>query len=277
MAIPSFKTMLREASLLLLSVVTGSYLVLIGMGIFQSDKLIFARGPSSYTDAPELLKLDIPGVGSIAALYLENPNAQFTLLLSHGNAEDLGRIRAWCDYLKLSGFSVLAYDYEGYGTSDGTPTEAAANRDELAVYDYLKTTLRISPNHIIAMGKSLGSGPATYLASKEPVAGLVLQSPYTSTFRVMTHYRILPFDKFANYRIIDRVQCPILIIHGTADSMIPIWHGEELYKLANEPKFHLWVDGANHNDLEEVAGERYAQTLQQFALELAKRQAKSQG
>jgi fermentation-respiration switch protein FrsA (DUF1100 family) len=82
---------------------------------------------------------------------------------------------------------------------------------------------------------------------------------------VLTHVSILPFDKFPNYKNIHRVHCPVLIIHGTVDRVINIWHDKELYALANEPKSCLWVNGADHNDLEEVSGTRYTKTLQEFA------------
>ena len=99
-------------------------------------------------------------------------------------------------------------------------------------------------------------------------AGLILQSPFTSTFRVFTHIAILPIDKFPNYKNIGNVHCPVLIIHGTVDSVIPVWHGKELYELANEPKSFLWVNGVNHNDVEKVAGETYIKMLQAFAASL---------
>jgi fermentation-respiration switch protein FrsA (DUF1100 family) len=244
------------------------YVSLLAIGCFLSDRIIFQPRPSSYRDGPEFLKLKAEDGNTITAVYVHNPTAKFTILLSHGNAEDLGDDRDWHEQLREAGFSVFAYDYEGYGTSEGTPTEGRAYQDEMAAYSYLVATLKTPPDRIIAFGKSVGTGPATYIAAREPVAGLILQSPFTSTFRVMTHFAILPVDRFPNYKIIRTVHCPVLIIHGTVDSVIPFWHGKELYELANEPKSYLWVDGANHNDLEVVAGDRYIKALQAFATSL---------
>ena len=244
------------------------YAVLLAFGIFGSDRFIFPRSRSSDKDTAELLKLTTANGNKITALYFHNPTAQFTLLVSHGNAEDLGECRDWLEHLRRAGFNVLGYDYEGYGTSEGAPSEKRTYQDERAAYDYLVTNLRTPPDRVIALGRSLGTGPAVYLAATEPVAGLILQSAFTSTFRVLTRIPILPFDKFPNYRAIRRVHCPVLIIHGTVDSVIAIWHGKELYRLANEPKSYLWVDGANHNDLEDVAGNRYRKALQSFAASL---------
>src|SRR5437773_6995911 len=93
-----------------------------------------------------------------------------------------------------------------------------------------------------------------HIAAIRPVAALILQSPFVSVFRVLTRIPLLPFDKFPNYKNIAHVHRPVLIIHGAADSIIGVWHGQKLYDLANEPKSHFWVEGADHNDLETVAG-----------------------
>lgn len=252
----------------LVRIAVAAYVALVGVAAFLSNRLIFQPHPSSYKDLPEFLKIPTENGPKITALYLPNPSASFTLLVSHGNAEDLGDCRVWYKELRAAGFSVFAYDYEGYGTSEGSPTEKGAQQDENAAYDYLVTRLKTRPDRVIILGRSVGSGPAVYIAARRPVAGLILQSAFTSAFRVLTRISILPFDKFPNYKEIRKVRCPVLIIHGTADSVIGIWHGKELYQLANEPKSHLWVNGAEHNDLEAVAGESYTNALQAFAASL---------
>jgi fermentation-respiration switch protein FrsA (DUF1100 family) len=241
------------------------YLSLVVIGCFLSDRLIFQPHPSSYRDTSELLKLTTENGNRITAIYLSNPGAKFTLLISHGNAEDLGDDREWYEQLRSAGFNVIAYDYEGYGTSEGAPSEKHAYQDEMAVYSYLLTTAKTPADRVILLGRSVGSGPAVYLAAQRRVAGLILQSPFTSAFRVLTRVPILPFDRFPNYKDIGSVHCPVLIIHGTNDSVIGIWHAKELYELANEPKSYLWVRGADHNDLEDVAGKTYLEKIQTFA------------
>jgi fermentation-respiration switch protein FrsA (DUF1100 family) len=128
--------------------------------------------------------------------------------------------------------------------------------------------LGFRPDRIIIFGRSVGSGPAVYLASRKPAAALILQSPFVSAFRVVTHIPLLPFDRFPNYKRIGHVRCPVLVIHGSADNVIPFWHGQKIYDLAHEPKDHLWVQGADHNDLDAVAGESYGQALQKFVVSL---------
>src|SRR5215472_16123831 len=251
----------------MLYLVAGLYLAFLILAFF-SDGLIFLPHPSSYKDGPDVLKLTTRTGKKISALYLPNPQAKFTLLVSHGNAEDLGDDRFWLEELQRAGFSVLAYDYEGYGTSEGKPGEQAAYDDENAAYDYLTQTMKITTDRIIIYGRSVGSGPAVHLAARRPAAGLILQSPFVSAFRVLTRVPLLPFDKFPNAKEISNVHCPLLIIHGVNDSVIGLWHGKKLFELANQPKHFVAVEGADHNDLDIVAGATYPKAVQKFAASL---------
>ena len=234
-------------------------------GVFGSNRLIFQAQPSSYKDTREILKLTTSDGVQISATYLPNSKATYTLLYSHGNAEDLGDIQPVLEDLQKTGFAVFAYDYHGYGTSQGISTETNAYRDIDAAYDYLTQKLGVPPNRIIAQGRSVGSGPTVDLASRKPVAGLILESPFVSAFRVLTHYPIFPFDKFRNIAKLSKIHCPVLVIHGKVDRTIPCWHGQKLFECANEPKRCLWMDRANHDNVPYVNPELYAKTLREFA------------
>jgi len=231
---------------------------------FRADSMIFLPQPASYENARDLLKLPVTPTEQISALYLPNPQAKYTLLYIHGNAEDLGDIRPLLDRLHGWGFSVFAYDYRGYGTSDGNPSERNAYQDADAAYAYLTQQLKIPPEQIIVYGRSVGGGSAVDLATRHPVSGLILESTFTSAFRVVVPFPILPFDKFSNLDKLRKVHCPVLVMHGQADQTIPIQHGQRLYEAAREPKMSLWVAEAGHNDLDRVAGERYQRTLVAF-------------
>ena len=243
------------------------YVALLAGAYFFSDSLIFQPQTPSYGHSPDLTTLSSGGK-KISALYLPNPRATFTLLVSHGNAEDLGDIRDWLESLRRAGFSVFAYDYEGYGTSEGKPSESGAYQDESAAYDYLAINIGVPPDRIIILGRSVGSGPAVYIAARRPAAGLVLQSPFVSAFRVLTRVPILPFDKFPNYKRIGHVHCPVLIVHGANDRIIGPWHGRKLFHLANKPKNFLLLEGVNHNDVDMLARGVYNQALASFAASL---------
>jgi abhydrolase domain-containing protein 17 len=242
------------------------YVSLLVFAIFLSESMIFLPHPSSYTDSPEILKIAIANGNKISGLYLPNPTAKFTLLVSHGNAEDLGDDRPWLEDLRRAGFSVFAYDYEGYGTSQGKATEKAVYQDEAAAYDYLAIHLKTPPERIVIYGRSVGTGPATYIAARRPAAGLILQSPFVSAFRVLTRIPLLPFDRFPNGKNIRHVHCPVLIMHSHGDRVIGFWHGQKLFELANEPKEFFWAKNADHNEMELAEG--YMEALQKFSQSL---------
>ena len=232
---------------------------------FFADGKIFLPQPSSYSDTSDILKVTTHDQIQLSAVYLPNPASQYTIVYIHGNAEDLGDIQPVLQQLHQIGFSVFAYDYRGYGTSQGKPSERHAYRDMETVYNYLIQQLGVAPQKIIAFGRSVGGGSAVDLAARQPLAGLIMESSFTSAFRVVLPFPILPFDKFPNLNKIKKVKCPVLIMHGKADEVIPFQHGQKLLAAANEPKLSLWVDEAGHNDLMWVAGEQYAKTLRQFA------------
>ncbi|MEH2239742.1 alpha/beta hydrolase [Nostoc sp.] len=231
---------------------------------FRADSMIFLSQPSSYQDDAGIIKLRSGENTNISATYLLNNKAKYTILYSHGNSEDLGDIKQILEKLHAWGFSVFAYDYRGYGTSQGKPTETHAYEDIDSAYNYLTQNLKIPPERIIVLGRSVGGGSAVNLAMRKPVAGLIIESSFISAFQVIVPFRILPFDKFPNLDNIKKVKCPILVIHGKADDIIPFAHGEKLFNAAISPKLYLWVEKANHNDLFQVAEEKYRQTLQEF-------------
>lgn len=240
------------------------YTFFAGYVFFRADSMIFLPQPASYQDTTEVLKIPVSRTESISALYLPNSQAAYTLLYIHGNAEDLGDVQPVLERLHSWGFSVFAYDYRGYGTSDGTPSEHHAYQDANAAYTYLTQQLKVPAHQIIVYGRSVGGGSATELAAKYSVAGLVLESTFTSAFRVVVPFPLLPFDKFSNLDKLRKVDSPILVMHGQADQTIPIQHGRALYEAAPEPKSSLWVEEAGHDDVIWVAGERQRQALAAF-------------
>ncbi|MEM1168185.1 MAG: alpha/beta hydrolase [Cyanobacteria bacterium P01_H01_bin.35] len=239
--------------------------VLVGLyALFFSDRLIFLPRPSSYQENEDFVKLESSDRVQITGIYLPLPKAKYTILYSHGNAEDLGRILPRLRDLRDIGFNVFSYDYQGYGTSQGQPSVEGAYEDINAAYEYLTQKLGIPANQIIVYGRSVGGGPSVDLASRQPVAGLVIESSFTTAFRVVTRIPIYPFDKFPSIDKIKNVNCPVLVMHGNADLVIPFSQGQQLFATANQPKLSLWVDGAGHNNLLEVAGEEYVKVMGEF-------------
>ncbi len=191
-------------------------------------------------------KIPVAPQAWINAVYLKAPHARSTILYSHGNAVDIRQLYPLLRVFQQHGYAVLAYDYEGYGGSSGKPSVAHTYRDVLAAYRYLRNHYHIPAADIMDYGHSLGTGLAVYLAVHRPVGSVVLQSPFLSIYRVVTHYPIFAFDVYPNLARIKDIHRPILIIHGVKDNVIPFWHGYQLYQQANEPKVFLKLPIGGH-------------------------------
>jgi abhydrolase domain-containing protein 17 len=229
---------------------------------FRADSMIFLPQSATYKDRADILKIPVTAQENLSAIYLPNLKAKYTLVYIHGNAEDLGDILPLMNELKSWGYSVFAYDYRGYGTSDGKPNEHNVYQDADRVYQYLTETLKIPGDRLIIYGRSVGGGSAVDLAARHRVGGLVLQSTFTSAFRVVVSFPILPFDKLTNLKKLRRVTVTVLVMHGTNDQTIPYHHGETLYKAISGPKLSLWVERAGHDDFSEMAGDRLRKSLE---------------
>ena len=243
---------------------TFIYVCVVLFAYFYSDRMIFFPRKPSYEHSSGIIKIHSENGVEISALYLSSPNSEFTILFSHGNAEDLGDIRDFLGIMQIKGYSVFAYDYQGYGTSSGRPSEKNAYKDIDAAYEYLVKQLNVSADRIIAHGRSVGGAVAIDLSSRRKLAGLIVESSFVSAFRAVTRIRVTPFDKFNNIDKIKKVKCPVLMIHGKDDRIIGLWHSEKLFEAANKPKLKFWVDGAGHNNLLSKAGIRYWGIIEEF-------------
>jgi fermentation-respiration switch protein FrsA (DUF1100 family) len=250
--------------------IAACYVAMIPIALSIANHRLFRPQQSSYFEQDaDLLKLTMPNKEKIMALYLPNPLAKFTVLFSHGNMADLGLCLPFAQQLYSQGFSVLMYDYPGYGLSEGTPSEKTVYMSIDTAYQFLTKERGLSPKRIIAYGRSLGGAPTVELGVQRPLGGVILECAFTSAFRIETYFGILPFDKFRNLDKIHKLKCPVLVIHGKIDDTVPFWHGEKLFERAPTPKQHLWIDLAGHSDIEEIAHHEYWQAIHKFKESLA--------
>lgn len=257
--------MTRTAVIRGLLIAFAVYVACAGLARLIAALVVFHPHLSSRRAPAGMQKIQADDGTEIAIVHLPNPRARFTIWFFHGNAEDLGDVEPWLWSLHDAGFAVFAADYPGYGLSGGSPSESSVYASTRAARDYLRLQLNVSPEQTLLYGRSVGGGPAVQLAAEERVGGLILQSTFTSVYRVLTHTRVLPFDMFENERKLARVTCPVLVMHGRRDEVIPFSHGETLYAIANEPKRSLWVPDAAHNDFLAVAGASHWQALRDFS------------
>lgn len=233
-------------------------------------RLVFQPPMSTYARDPNLLWLHTSQGEEIPAFYINRrEGAKYTLLFSHGNAEDLGLIiRYFREVSHILNVNVFSYEYTGYGMSTGQPQEAAVYADIEAAFKYIRDVIRTPWTQVIPYGRSIGTAPSIHLAMNFAVRGLILQSPMVSIYRIPFRLRFtLPGDVFANIDKIAHVCCPVFIIHGTRDEIVPVWHGQRLYEICKKhgTAYEAYVvEGADHNNLEVQAGDAFYDRLQRF-------------
>ncbi|HKE00443.1 MAG TPA: alpha/beta hydrolase, partial [Planctomycetota bacterium] len=192
------------------------------------------------------------------------------LLVFHGNGENVTLDAEWLDGLRREGLAVAAIDYRGYGLSEGAPSESGLIEDGFAALAALRARPEVDANKIVLLGSSLGTGVAVAVASREPVAGVVLQSAFASLRAIAKRQfpwlpSLLlrsPFDSLAR---IGAVRAPILFLHGTNDTLIPIADGRALAAAAPNVSEFVAVEGAGHNDLVALTP-GYGRRIRDFAL-----------
>lgn len=175
------------------------------------------------------------------------------LIYFGGNAEEVSPLALQA--VQLPGISFVVFNYRGYGLSTGEPSERALFDDALAIYDRIASLPQVDAKRIVVMGRSLGSGVATYLASRRPVAAVVLVTPYDSMAAVArTHYPFLltglllrhTFDSVARARTID---APMLALIAGADTIVPPERGAALARAWRGPATPVVLPGAGHNEI----------------------------
>lgn len=181
-----------------------------------------------------------------------------TLVYFHGSAGyHGGRARLVAPYLD-AGYGVLLAGYRGYGDNPGWPSEAGLYEDGRAALDWLDGS-GVAPDRTILYGESLGTGVAVQMAVERPMAGLVLQAPFTSTVDVgedmvpWLPVSAMMTDRYDNLSKIGRISVPLLLIHGEADRIVPVRFGRRLFDAAPDPKTAHFVPEAGHNNLDQFA------------------------
>ncbi|HXJ56364.1 MAG TPA: alpha/beta hydrolase [Verrucomicrobiae bacterium] len=190
------------------------------------------------------------------------------LLLLHGNLGNVSHrlpyYRAWLEL----GVNVFAFDYRGFGCSEGTPSEAGTYLDAQAAVAWLGKK-GFAPSQIVALGKSLGGGIGSELALREPLAGLILQSTFTSIPDVGEElFPWLPVRrwhsiKYATVEKLPRITMPVLIAHCRKDDVVRFHHAQRNFQAANDPKMFLEIGGGHNNVIAEGRAE-YLQGLDRF-------------
>ncbi len=191
------------------------------------------------------------------------------LLWFYGNGETIGAIWPIIRDFRPPNATLLVVDYPGYGASGGRATEAGMYEAADLAYNALVSRPEVDRSRVYVYGRSLGSAAATYTAANHEVAGLILESPFTSAKGMAArHYRIFPTFLVRlgldNIGRMPRIHCPTLVFHGTADMVAPIKMGRDVAAAAGGPVEFVMIEGAGHNDTYDMGGKAYRDKLAAF-------------
>lgn len=241
----------------LLGMGIGYVLLVLGTWAFQERLIFFPDGTPAWQVDDERMALasfETDAGDTMQSLYAPANVGCPTMVFFHGNAshisKDIYRYRRVMD----AGVGLLAVSWPGYAGSDGKPGEASFHAAAKGAMEWL-TARGIETKSIVVHGNSIGTGPATFLATQYDVGALVLEAPYFSIEDLVAkRIPYLPSKwllrvRFHSDEWIANVAAPVLIAHGTADSVIPISQSKRLFELASAPKTYYEIPNGEHSTL----------------------------
>ena len=238
-----------------------AWLAAAAMLYFRQEKLIFQGEPRAAdskrdSDWPaDDIRIDVPGA-TLHGLHFRHEKPRGLVFFLHGNCGDVVDWSRGSELVRRAGFDLFMLDYRGFGWSTGRiDSEAQLKADVRAAWDLIAPSYRERKLPIVIYGRSLGSGLAVPLAREVDPELLILATPFTSLAR--TACRLYPMfpERLVRYplrsdQLIGEVKCPIVLVHGTHDELIPIRDSEVLLTLARKAEL-MRIDGAAHGNIHE--------------------------
>jgi fermentation-respiration switch protein FrsA (DUF1100 family) len=255
-------------------------LLAVGMWNRLIERLIFfptrgvdLRPEQLGVEGQELFLTTEDGV-RLHAFFLPAAGASRALLFLHGNAGNASHRLPNAAALARLGIHVLLPDYRGYGLSEGRPSEAGVYADARAGLAHLVGAVGVPEERIVVFGRSLGGAVAVDLARDRKLAGVILESTFTSASGVVRQsfgslLAPLARGRFESDAKIGRIRSPLLFFHGDRDELIDFELGRALFEAAPEPKAFETIAGAGHNDTVQVGGQAYFARIGRFIDQVA--------
>ena len=261
------KTLLLSLIRIMIGILIG-LLALLSLIYLLQERLIFFPQKLTQEEADRLLKkyshinnIDIKTANNISIkgwLVKNSPSPKAPLIIYFGgNAEELSYLIHYAGKAKDWAWALM--NYRGYGLSDGKPSEKDLYADAVSVYDYFSKRNDIDNTRIVLIGRSLGTGVATYLAKMRPVKALILVSPYDSLASIgKHHYPLLPVNFLIRHRFdsLSRaplISAPLLIITAADDTIIPLKYSKRLAEKWGGPHSFKIIEGEDHNTINDSA------------------------
>ena len=255
--------------------VFGGYLGLLLLVYFMQPRLIYFP-ERTLAATPETVGLSYESVSFqtddgvvLSGWFVPAEPCIGVVLFCHGNAGNMSHRLESIQLFHRLNLSTFIFDYRGYGSSEGRPSERGTYLDALAAWDVLKSRKACASGEIIVFGRSLGAAIAARLAKERDPGALIIESAFTSITDLGAElYPFLPVRLLSRYRYetiqyLGGVRCPVLVVHSPSDEIIPFRHGRRLFDAAKPPKAFLEIRGS-HNDGFLVSGDAYVEGIRSF-------------
>lgn len=262
--------------------IVGIGVLIVGWVKYQESSGIFfpIKYPKSRIDRlPDELEFvtfpSLDGVKVTGLLKQGRPDSP-AIVFTHGNAGHMIDRVPWIQGGVPAGWTALLLDYRGYGLSDGSPSVAGLKKDARAAVEFV---LERTDNDVLYLyGRSLGVPLAAYASQYHKTEGIILESGLPDARSVAPHFMPMPgvqylvgidLDTVEYIQSAQKTHGPMrkLVVHGTEDRILPVQLGRKLFEAIPEPKEKLFVEGAGHNNLRLIAGDRYDETVRKFLTE----------
>ena len=245
---------------IILTILLFYLLVTLTVYLFQRKLLYHPYSPSNFSQNAngiglshkfEKIKIKVnQDINLNGWFHLKNEKKK-TILFLHGNAGNLDNRIDKLNFLGNLNLNFLIIAWRGYSLSDGKPTEAGLYEDANAAINFLSSR-GILEQDIVLYGESLGTAVAVEVGQNKNFSGIILEAPFTSMLELGQKYypffpvRFLLKDKYESKNKIKNIKSPILILHGKKDKIVPIFMGEKIFNMANNPKFKYFTDLDDH-------------------------------
>ena len=241
-----------------------AYALVLLAAYFFADALMFHPPARTYVKTGEIVEFESDSGAKLAGIFLKSPvHTSVNIFYCHGNGEDLGMVYSGLNRLRELGCNVFSFDYDGYGLSGGKPSEENLYKSARSAWKYAEENLGFTPQNTFLFGFSLGSAAVCSVAETRKFwRGIILAGGIARGVETVLSFDAVPWKILDNTSKIAHFECPLLIMHGTRDFIVPPRNARRNFAAAKCAKKLVWLDGYGHNDIS--ASPEYRNAVMQF-------------
>lgn len=262
------KTLLKY----LLGIPLTLYVIFCGIVFFFQENLVFYARGSVFIPPKEIEEVyfETEDGRELHGWYYEKNPSYKTVIFSHGNGSNLDEgMMPTYQKLKTLNLNFLYYTYRGFGKTEGNipRNQKEFYLDAEAALTFMTDQKKIPETNIIVWGRSIGCAAALKIAAERDIAGVILEAPFYSANEIgknvywFLRISLLSMFELPNYKYIQDIQSPIIILHSPSDAVVPFSQGQKLFEITPEPKTFVEISGDHVNG---ISDPKYISEVRKF-------------